>query len=598
MATHQESDLFSNDVEVAEDEILELADFIYTHTNIKPMSKVIYVISRLLLLSNNSKNVEEAIIEYSGLAKKLEIEQHGADYSFSNILRSASNDFSYIFSTICKIKKLTRGRDSLGIVFDTLLRGKYESGEGLGTFLTPEEVVSPGVNLCLHFLKQTKITGNAGDLCGGTGRFMHELHKKSSEYSFKRFIIADQSAFAVELARINFFIESVTNADFYFVADSITDDRLSCLNSSFSIIATNPPFGTGKYLWSNKLNMIFSPEFLRAIGFSSISGRIDPAEIFVYRNLIFLKEGGILGIVLPDGVALGGRLEAGIKCFERFYNCTIVRLASISLPACTFALGGTVAKTSFLILQKNFPHYKSNETFSGAVNHIGFLKKGNRRVVDPQGNDFEKISHNIISGKTKPISIVNNKKPLRGTFLLEEFVSLIREYPNNKFRADYHISILDVDDTGYIEFRSVLLNSPTTKPTICRPGDILISCINPRIWRVTIVPNISGTWSCSSEFAVLRPIKPADSIKLFFALSAKEFVEQARLLAKGTSSSRQRIKKESLLTLRINQNSVPIDIESTILKREDIYRARLAELRILLGDSASVLKPDDKTAGA
>lgn len=72
--------LFSNKIEIAEDEILRLADFIYAHTNIKPMSKVIYVISRLLLLSKNSKNIEEAISEYNNLARNLEIEQHGADY--------------------------------------------------------------------------------------------------------------------------------------------------------------------------------------------------------------------------------------------------------------------------------------------------------------------------------------------------------------------------------------------------------------------------------------------------------------------------------------------------------------------------------------
>lgn len=132
---------------------------------------------------------------------------------------------------------------------------------------------------------------------------------------------------------------------------------------------------------------------------------------------------------------------------------------------------------------------------------------------------------------------------------------------------------------------------------LCQPGDILVSCINPKIWRVTIIPSIPGTWSCSSEFAVLRPKKPTDTSTIFVALLSEEFNRQAILLAKGTSSSRQRIKKESLLTLRINKMSVPNEIETAITKRIGVYKARLAELKLFLGDSASLHKPDCKTLG-
>jgi len=314
-------------------------------------------------------------------------------------------------------------------------------------------VVSPSIDLCLHFLKQTRAIGNAGDLCGGTGRFMHELHKKAKGFVFNQYMIADQSAFSIELARINFFIESISNASFHFVSDSITDDKLALFNSSFSIIATNPPFGTGKYLWSYKLNKIFKPDFLSSIGLSSNSPRIDPAEMFVYRNLQFLMEGGILGIVLPDGI---------------------------------------------------------NDVFA-----------------------------------TVPL----------------------------------------------------ISNSPTTKPLLCKPGDILISCINPKIWRVTIIPNLAGSWSCSSEFAVLQPINFANTVSLFLSLISEDFIQQAVLLANGTSSSRQRINKITLLDLRINKLEVPEEIEDMLIKRKDIYKARLAELRLLLGDSAGLHKPDCKTFG-
>ena len=590
--------LFSNNIEIAEDEILKLADFIYTHTNIKPMSKVIYLISRLLLINNdNAINISKAVFQYNKIAKELEIELHGADYSFTNILHSAQDDFHSIFSSISRIKELTEGRDSLGIVFDTLLRGKYESGEGLGTFLTPEEVVSPSIDLCLHFLRETDAIGNAGDLCGGTGRFIHELHKKSKGFVFNQYILADQSAFSIELARINFFIESVSNAVFYFVTDSITDEKLTQLNSSFSLIATNPPFGAGKYLWSFKLNQIFKSDFLTSLGFSSNSPRIDPAEIFVYRNLLFLMEGGILGIVLPDGVAKGERLPNGIKAFENTYKCKIAKLALISLPARTFSLGGTVAKTSFVIFKKVNTSFKSKGIYIGNVNHIGFLKKGNRRITDPNGNDYSAISQGIITGKIKPVNTSKLPKSFNNGVLLSDLTSLQREYPNNGYKADYHISILDVDETGYIEFKSVMSNSPTTKPALCQAGDILVSCINPKIWRVTIIPNLIGSWSCSSEFAVLRPKNPHDTISLFLSLISEDFVEQAILLANGTSSSRQRINKLSLLNLKIVKTEIPSEISDVLKKRKEIYESRLAEIRLFFGDSAVLHRPDCNISG-
>lgn len=583
--------LFSNNVEIAEDEILKLADFVYTHTNIKPMSKVIYLISRLLLIDKDVETTQEAIAEYNKIARELSIEEHGADYSFSNILISANNDFPNIFKTISRIKELTQGRDSLGIVFDTLLRGKYESGEGLGTFLTPEEVVSPSVDLCLHFMNGSKTIGNAGDLCGGTGRFIHELHKKTNGKVFKRYIIADQSAFSVELARINFYVESVENADFHFVSDTITDVKLLKLNSSFSLIMTNSPFGANKYHWTPKIKSTFKPDFLYRIGFADGSATIDPAEIFVYRNLLFLMEDGILGIVLPDGVATGNRLETGLKAFEELYTCSILKLATISLPASTFALGGTVAKTSFIILKKAATDVKQNGTYKCLINHIGFLKKGNRRVLDPLGNDYKNIAQQIVSGKLKSISDNHKDRIQKGAKPLSDFVSLKREYPQNGYKANYHLSILDVDETGYIEFRTVLSNSPTTKPMLCLPGDILVSCINPKIWRVAIVPEIKGTWSCSAEFAVLRPKNKADLTMLFLTLLSEESNNQAMLLAKGTSSSRQRIQKEALLSLYIKPVVIAPEIGKAIQNRKNVYEARLAELRLFFGDSATEHKP-------
>ena len=89
-------------------------------------------------------------------------------------------------------------------------------------------------------------------------------------------------------------------------------------------------------------------------------GSIDPAVLFIDRCLQLLKPGGRLLIVLPDGILCnsGDRYVReyimGRKDEETgdFVGGKAIVKAVISLPADTFKLSGTGAKTSILYLQK------------------------------------------------------------------------------------------------------------------------------------------------------------------------------------------------------------------------------------------------------
>ena len=161
---------------------------------------------------------------------------------------------------------------------------------------------------------------------------------------------------------------------------------------------------------------------------------------------------------------------------------------------------------------------------------------------------------------------------------------LIRDYYNSpRLGLSFHISILDIDETGYINFDTLLKNNPTTKPMVCKPNDILISCINPKIWRATIVPDLKdANWTCSSEFAIFRTKTIEESIRLYYGIMTNSFKEAALKYAKGTSSSRQRINKADLH----NVNYMPPNEEqylqtSLLLKKRSIqYVERLEDLRI------------------
>ena len=81
----------------------------------------------------------------------------------------------------------------------------------------------------------------------------------------------------------------------------------------------------------------------------------------------------------------------------------------------------------------------------------------------------------------------------------------------------------------------------------CKPGDILVSCMNPKIWRVAVIPKMPGEWSCSPEFVVLRPKGGRDPWKVALALHHPSITLAVQAMATGTSSSRQRVPKGRVL---------------------------------------------------
>ena len=285
-----------------------------------------------------------------------------------------------------------------------------------------------------------------------------------------------------------------------------------------------------------------------------------------------------------------------LKAYESSQQYAVEVRALVSLPAVTFAFGGTVAKTSFLILSKeNAPTYAP--LFVAHAQHIGFLKRGNRRVPDKGGNDLPKIVHNYADcvgegASWGPnwrrwarlgLSAASRTQDRGAGERLLQLVRPVREFTTVDFgtKRSFHISVLDVDETGLIDVISCRRNDPASRVLACNPGDVLLSCINPRIWRVTVVPNLEGKWTCSSEFLVLRPRHEASSWELSMRLHHHAFRTVVQAMAGGTSSSRQRVNKDEVPLVAVPR--IPLskaEIKGHGEARESYYSSRLAEGRM------------------
>ena len=90
---------------------------------------------------------------------------------------------------------------------------------------------------------------------------------------------------------------------------------------------------------------------------------------------------------------------------------------------------------------------------------------------------------------------------------LSEIVKCVTLGRKNKNTSDSvkHISVLHINPDCTIDFQQVLSYAPISKGRTCSKGDILFSKINPRIPRMTVVPEFDKDLVCSNEFEIFQP---------------------------------------------------------------------------------------------
>lgn len=79
-----------------------------------------------------------------------------------------------------------------------------------------------------------------------------------------------------------------------------------------------------------------------------------------------------------------------------------------------------------------------------------------------------------------------------------------------------------------------------------KPGEVLLSRINPRIPRALVVPDLGQPVLCSSEFEVMRPRPGVDAYMIAYLLLSQPVQAQIQSLTSGTSASHNRVKTKDL----------------------------------------------------
>lgn len=196
----------------------------------------------------------------------------------------------------------------------------------------------------------------------------------------------------------------------------------------FDVIVTNPPFGSKipvkdpAILEQYDLGHIWEKKNGQWIKTDRLQSSVPPEQLFIERCLQFLKEGGRMGIVLPDAI-LGA---PGLGYIRQWLIKYTKIIASIDLHPDTFQpRNGT--QTSVLILQKKTQQEIDAEEksqriadyniFMAMVEKIGHDKRGNplfkrdeygNEILVPEENNVLEIGET--ADGTKTVKTISKKK--------------------------------------------------------------------------------------------------------------------------------------------------------------------------------------------
>jgi type I restriction enzyme M protein len=289
-----------------------------------------------------------------------------------------------------KINLTKTDLDSKGKAFETFL-GTYFRGE-FGQYFTPRAVVKMMID-ALPISNLSKVLDTS---CGSGGFLLYALEKVRAKAaknyvnyiddpddreSWKRYWhdFAEKRLFGIEIneqiarvAKMNMIINddghtNVIACDGLYPIDFILNQTKNkgFTANSFDFIVTNPPFGSiikqseKSYLQVDKATAPYYDFALKEVnwieaaakGKHATTGRENQSTevLFIEQCHKFLKAGGYLAVVIPDGILTNSSLQYVRDDIERKFQIVAV----VSLPQTTFTHTGAGVKSSVLFLKKH-----------------------------------------------------------------------------------------------------------------------------------------------------------------------------------------------------------------------------------------------------
>lgn len=269
--------------------------------------------------------------------------------------------------------------DSKGRAFETFM-GSFFRGN-FGQYFTPREIVKFIVDV-LPIEHDSKVLDTS---CGSGGFLLYALNKvrnKASElypnYSkdvrqYDRWFkywhdFAEKNLYGIEIseqisraAKMNMIIHDDGHTNVITSDGLVPDETIIAKTNNqgfkygtFDFIITNPPFGSTvrqseqAYLKTYQLGKKEEDWLAVATPPQNIRDGQSTEVLFIEQDYKFLKEGGFLAIVLPDGILTNSSMQYVRTQIEDWFRIVAV----VSMPQTAFMANGAGVKSSVLFLKK------------------------------------------------------------------------------------------------------------------------------------------------------------------------------------------------------------------------------------------------------
>ncbi len=404
-------------------------------------NKIFKISSEEFELIKNSKKTNNFSSRINELFNKTKIEY--ADlFDKDEKIRISDSSLGFIVNKLQDISLTNSSSDAKGLAFQKFL--SHQEKDGRGQFFTPE----PIIDFCVKII-QPKLNETIIDPACGSGGFlfsalefikMQNVNCNLSDIIKNNIYGIDINKSIARIAKMKLILEAnvETNISNTNSLNDFDELKLDFINDKvkkgFDIVLTNPPFGTAGKITNKSILSKFDLgyKWIKNDSKYTKTNKLQNAQtaeiLFIERSIDLLKEGGRMGIVLPNGHFENPSLE-----YLRFYikqRCKI--LAIVNLPQETFIPYGTGVKTSLLFLEKDSANSVTEyNVFFSKITKLGYQGNKNGNPIYKKDNYGNKITDDL----NQPILDENFSTTVKDYY---NFINDINLENDNSYSINYN----------------------------------------------------------------------------------------------------------------------------------------------------------------
>ncbi|GFM10547.1 type I restriction-modification system subunit M [Enterobacter sp. M4-VN] len=249
------------------------------------------------------------------------------------------------------LKQFSTDSDTLGDAYEYLI-GQFAAGSGkkAGEFYTPQRI-SDILSAIVTLDSQEPATGQRShldsvfDFACGSGSLLLNIRKRMGQNGIGKIYGQEKNITTYNLARMNMLLHGVKDSEFdIFHGDTLLNDwdMLRETNPSrmpkFDAVVANPPFS---YRWEPTETLADDVRFKN----HGLAPKSAADFAFLLHGFHFLKEDGVMAIILPHGVLFRSGAEARIrtKLLKDGHIDTVIGLPanlffSTGIPVCILVM--------------------------------------------------------------------------------------------------------------------------------------------------------------------------------------------------------------------------------------------------------------------